>query len=150
MYEIEKIKHFERKGKIKSSASLDKISHRNFDIICEVLEEGSVNVNSSLSIKNKEINNGADNAILSAKDIIDINKCLSLGINNLSFILNNVKNIEEIKDIISEEQLSKVKIFARLETQESLINFDSILREADGIILNHGFKFFNFQYKDVK
>lgn len=125
------------------------MSNKNLDIVCEVLVEGSVSLNSCLSIKNKEIYSGLDSAILSAKDIIDIDKCLSLEINNLSFIINNVRNIEEIKEILSEEQLSNVKIFARLETQESLINFDSILKEVDGIILNHGFKFYNFQYKDV-
>jgi len=111
--------------------------------------EGSVSLNSGVTIRNKDINSGLDKAILSAKDIIDIDKCLSLGINNLSFIINNVKNIVEIKEILSEEQLLNVKILARLETQESLINFDSILKEVDGIILNHGFEFYNFQYKDV-
>lgn len=149
MQEIEKIKYFDRKNRIRSSISLDRISNKNFDIVCEVLDEGLITVNSSLSIRNKEINNGSDTSILSAKDIMDINKCLSLGINNLAFTINNVKNIEEIKEILSEEQLLDVKIFARLETQESLINFDSILKEVDGIILNHGFKFYNFQYKDV-
>ena len=128
---------------------MDRISNKNFDIVCEVLEEGSVSINSVFSFMIKKINYGLDNFILSAKDIIDINKCISLGINNLSFIINNVKNIEEIKEIISEEELLNLKIFARLETQESLINFDSILNEVDGIILNHGFKFYNFQYKDV-
>jgi pyruvate kinase len=88
-------------------------------------------------------------SILSAKDIIDINKCFTLGINIFSFIINNAQNVSEIKDILGEEQLSNVKIFARLETQESLINFDSILNVVDGIILNHGFKFYNIQYKDV-
>ncbi len=111
--------------------------------------EGSVSLNSGVTIRNKDINSGLDKAILSAKDIIDIDKCLSLGINNLSFIINNAKNIVEIKEILSEEQLLNVKILARLETQESLINFDSILKEVDGIILNHGFEFYNFQYKDV-
>jgi hypothetical protein len=150
LHEIDKLKHFERKDRIRSLTSLDRISNKNFDIVCEVLEEGSVSINSCFSFKIKKINYRLDNVILSAKDIIDINKCISLGVNNLSFIINNVKNIEEIKEIISEEQLLNVKIFARLETQESLINFDSILNEVDGIILNHGFKFYNFQYKDVK
>jgi len=148
--EIEKIRFFERKERIRSSTSLERVSNRNNNIICEVLEEGIVYLNSSLSIRNKDINSGSDLSIVSAKDIIDINKCFALGINIFSFIINNVQNINEIKEILGDDQLSKIKIFARLETQESLINFDSILKEVDGIIINHGFKFYNFQYKDVK
>jgi len=143
------LKFFERKERIKSSTSLERIANRNNNIVCEVIEEGVVNLNSSLSIRNKDLNSGSDISILSAKDIIDINKCFSLGINIFSFIINNPQNVSEIKDILGEEQLSNVKIFARLETQESLINFDAILKVVDGIVLNHGFRFYNFQYKDV-
>lgn len=146
---MKQLQYFEKKERIKSSTSLEQISSRNKAIVCEVLEEGEVNINSSLSIRNKDINSGKDISIISAKDIIDINKCISLGINIFSFIINSNDNIKEIKEILGEDQLKNLKIFACLETQESLINFDSILSEVDGVIINHGFKYYNFKYKDV-
>ena len=79
-------------------------------------------------MQNKEINCDINNNILSAKDINDINKCLSSQIYIFSFVLNTVENVMEIKDIIGEDEINDVNIFACLESKESIINFNPNLK----------------------
>lgn len=100
-------------------------------------------------MQNKHINIGQEKNILSAKDINDINKCLSLQINIFSFVIHKVENVIEIKDIIGEEEIKNVIILACLESKESIINFDLILKEVDGIILNDCFRKIKLDHKEV-
>ena len=118
-------------------------------IVCEVIQEGIPKKYSSVTVKNKEINCDINNNILSAKDINDINKCLSSQIYIFSFVINTVENVMEIKDIIGEDEINDVNIFACLESKESIINFDSIIKEVDGIILNNGFREIDLSYREV-
>lgn len=140
---------FERKERVLSSTALDSRINKNFAIICQVIQEGIPKKHSSLSVRNKEININCDKNILSAKDIMDINKCLSLDINIFSFRINKVENVFEIKEIIGEEELEDIKIFGCLETKESVINFDSIIEEVDGIVLNNAFRQIDMSYREV-
>lgn len=102
---------------------------------------------------------------LGAKDITDISRSLKCGIKILSSIINQSSDILEIRKTINEEEFkgqkteenleyriylsNRIKIFAKLITNKAIMNFDSILQEADGIIIDSSVLSNNIGYDDL-
>ena len=81
------------------------------------------------------------------KDISDMENICNLGVNIITSQINNENVLKELKDLLGE---TKTKIFARIETNEAIVNFDSIIEKCDGIIIDHGFISTSIPYEDVK
>lgn len=129
-----------KKERIRSNSSLSNLqsSRNNKVIICEALEDSIIYTHNSINLLGRDIVKEADIPMLSAKDIIDLNKICQLGINIITVSVNSAENIDEIKELLTDETKSNLKIFARIETENALINFDSILNKCDGILIRHG------------
>jgi hypothetical protein len=131
---------------INSAAS----SKKNMNmIICEAQHNGTIRLHKKLFLLDKEIVSEMGISPIGIKDIIDINKVPELGINIVTALVNNSDDIDEIRELFGEYQ-ERMKIFARIETSESMYKFDSILEKSDGIIINHGLISSKIPYEEVK
>lgn len=119
-------------------------------IVCEVINGGTIQIKKALSLLDKEQMYDSEKNICSAKDINDINNAFNLGVNIMSSVIHNETNVKEIKDIVGDDTKNKVKIFARIESKEAIINFDSILDNCDGIIIQLGLTTSDLKFDELK
>jgi pyruvate kinase len=59
-----------------------------------------------------------------------------------------VDNAEHLKDI-RELTEGKLKIFAKIESEKAIINFDSILAQSDGIVIKINFSLTKIPKEEV-
>lgn len=77
-----------------------------------------------------------DAAFLTDKDKKDILRGLEYGVNMIiASMVKSKDNIMELKDFLSSQNAGKMKIFAKIETEEALKNIDSLIDVSDGLIL---------------
>lgn len=146
--------------KIKSNSkenlySLDQQNKTNNKVlVCEVTYPGEINIQAELNIVDKDITECKDIKLFGAKEISDMNKAISLNINIFCVNANSAEDILEIRNTLHQDDKNyfgmincdendkscflnnKLKIFAKIYTNNSIKNFDEILLESDGIILN--------------
>ncbi len=133
----------EKRNRIKGK--IDKKKEKNL-IKCEAENSGTIYLHKKIFLFGKELNNINCESRLDMKDINDLNNICSLGINIISSQINNENTIYELRDILGE---TKIKLFARIETSEAFLNFDTIIDKCDGIIIDHGFISTKIPYEDV-
>jgi pyruvate kinase len=114
-------------------------------ILCEVNHSGSIYLNKKVFILDKEIVSELGSDPIGVKDIVDINKIISCGINIITALVNSAENVEEIKSLAGHDTI----FFARIETSEAIYNFDSILERSDGIIIQQGLLSSKIPYEDL-
>lgn len=134
-------------------------------VVCEVETPGDINVLSEVYVIGKHPNYPGLSNTLGHKEITDIGKAANLNITTLSMIANKANDIKEVRKILSDDTyeaksedegnlklrsfaLHKVKILAKIVTNSSIYNFDEILMEADGIILDPNALSLNIDYDD--
>ncbi|GFR77294.1 pyruvate kinase [Elysia marginata] len=98
--------------------------------------------NSHLVKGNKRINLPGTKfslAFLAEKDINDIRFGCDMGIDYIaaSFV-NTPEDIKEIREILKEKGKEYIQIFAKIESQYAVDNFDKILKETDGVMVARG------------
>ncbi len=102
------------------------------EIHCKVIQGGILKKSKSVNIPGIHI----DFPELSKKDYNDILYAKKL---NFDFIaasfIRNVKDLRAIKKLVND---SDIKIIAKIEDGEGVVNFDEILKEADGIMVARG------------
>ncbi|KAJ3130280.1 Pyruvate kinase [Nowakowskiella sp. JEL0407] len=74
---------------------------------------------------------------LSEKDKKDLNFALDTGVDFIS--LSCIRNIEDVEEARLMLGNSKAKLLAKIENERSMQNFESILRLADGIVIDRGY-----------
>jgi pyruvate kinase len=130
-----------RRSSIKSSSALGSVENspkkrRNIHIPkdkslratvikCEVVKEGVIDLNSYLEFTDSDTK-------LDAKDIVDISNFHDFVINFVSCKVNNAEHLIDIKDLLIDQE---TKLFAKIESEKAIMNFDSILANCDGIII---------------
>jgi len=104
------------------------------DIICEVLDSGTLTSRRHINIPGKEVSLEA----ITKKDWDDINFGLEMGIDFIA--LSFVRNGEEIQTLkkFLEEKNSKIDIIAKVESYEATKNLKKIIDVADGIMVARG------------
>jgi pyruvate kinase len=131
-----------RKRQLRSMSSITEnqcLEKRNNLVICRAMNDGVLYLKNTISIlRNRILPLDNTESALVSKDIIDLSKITNLNINLVSAQINTPENIDEIRDILSEEDNKNIKIYSRIETLQALINFDKILEKSDGIIINRG------------
>ncbi|KAJ3118602.1 hypothetical protein HDU96_000063 [Phlyctochytrium bullatum] len=74
---------------------------------------------------------------VSAKDAADIRFAISQGVDFISVsCIRNIEDIEEVRMLLGN---SKIKLLAKIENKRGMDNFDSILKLADGIVVDRGY-----------
>lgn len=145
----ERQNYWNKRSKIRSSGSSNGSKENNL-IVCEADYNGTIYKHKKVFLLNKEIISelGSNTNIIGVKDIIDISKIPVLHINIITVLVNNGKNVDEIKELLAEEG-KHVKIYARIETSEAIFKFDEILEKADGIVIQHGLLSSKISYEDL-
>lgn len=123
-------------------------SKPNNMIICEASQSGIIHKNKKVFLLGKDLVSSIGCNPVGVKDIVDIHKSQEYGINIITALVNNASNVIEIKDLLNSDT-EHLYIFARIETSEAIYNFDSILEEADGIILDHGLLSSKISYEEL-
>ena len=105
------------------------------DIICTVINGGTLSANKSINIPGAHIQLPA----LTERDISDIR----FGIENdfdyiaASFV-RKAEDVQAIREVLHTYGGDKIKIIAKIENQEGVDNLDAILDAADGIMVARG------------
>ncbi|KAJ3216526.1 hypothetical protein HDU67_009311 [Dinochytrium kinnereticum] len=74
---------------------------------------------------------------VSAKDAADISFAISQGVDFLSVsCIRTIEDIEEVRMLLGN---SKIKLLAKIENMRGMDNFESILKLADGIVVDRGY-----------
>ena len=116
-------------------------------IICEVIHDGDIKCNKKIYLLDKNIISEMKIPIISAKDVNDISSSIFLGIDIFSSVVKDSSDLDDIRELVGNNR--EIKILARIETNESIINFDSIIHKCDGIIISHGLIKSEMSYEDV-
>lgn len=107
----------------------------NKDVVCEVIHGGKLTNRKSVNIPGLIL----QLPLLTDKDTEDIIFGIQNGFDIIaaSFV-RKPEDILAIKEILKEHNASHIKIIAKIENQEGVDNFDSILDVVDGIMVARG------------
>ena len=105
------------------------------DILCTVLNGGSIGNNKGINVPNSEIHLPS----ITEKDVEDI----IFGIENeFDFIaasfVRKATDVIEIRKVLEKHGGQGIKVIAKIENREGIQNFDEILKVADGIMVARG------------
>ncbi len=105
------------------------------DLVCEVLNEGKIGTKKGVNVPNVCLKIPA----LTEKDISDIKFAAEHDLDYIaaSFI-RKADDVLAIRKILAEEGNTNIRIISKIENQEGLDNFDSILEVSDGIMVARG------------
>ena len=105
------------------------------DIICKVVNGGTLSANKSINIPGVHIQLPA----LTEKDISDIRFGIE---HDFDFIaasfVRQASDVEAIRDVLRTYGGENIRIIAKIENQEGVDNIDAILAAADGIMVARG------------
>ena len=105
------------------------------DIICKVVNGGTLSANKSINIPGVHIQLPA----LTEKDISDIRFGIE---HDFDFIaasfVRQASDVEAIREVLRTYGGEKIRIIAKIENQEGVDNIDAILAAADGIMVARG------------
>lgn len=101
---------------------------------CEVLTEGKLGSRRHINLPGVKVSLPA----LTAKDISDVTLGLELGVDfiALSFV-REARDLLQLKELFSDRPLRPM-VIAKIEDQQAVANLDSIVREADGVMVARG------------
>lgn len=105
------------------------------DIICTVLNGGTIGNNKGINVPGAEIHLPS----ITEQDIEDI----KFGIQNeFDFIaasfVRKASDVVEIKKVLEKNNGQGIKVIAKIENREGIQNFDEIIKVADGIMVARG------------
>jgi len=105
------------------------------DIVCKVLNGGTIKDHKGVNVPNVSINLPA----ITEKDIEDI----KFGIDNeIDFIaasfIRKASDVLEIRKILEENNGEYIEIISKIESQEGVDNIDEIIEASDGIMVARG------------
>lgn len=111
------------------------LSKTDKDIVCEILNTGYMKDRRGVNVPGVTLNF----EFLSEKDKNDI---LWACENNLDYIaasfVRNANDLKLIRDLVNTTENKDIKILPKIECQEGVENFDSILAGSDGIMVARG------------
>ncbi len=111
------------------------ISTNNIDTVkCKVLHGGALNSRKGVNLPHSETSLPS----LTKKDLKDLKFILNEGVNwiALSFV-RNAKDIIHLKKLIAKSG-KNIKVIAKIEKPQAVLNIDDIIRESDGIMIARG------------
>ncbi|MGL5291460.1 MAG: pyruvate kinase PykF [Vibrionaceae bacterium] len=105
------------------------------EVICEVLNSGDLGENKGVNLPNVSVNLPA----LSEKDKKDLVFGCEQGVDFIaaSFI-RKASDVKEIREVLKAHGGENIQVISKIENQEGVDNFDSILEASDGIMVARG------------
>ena len=105
------------------------------DVVCKVMNGGALGNRKSINVPGTHIN-------LPALKEKDINDLISACEHDFDFIaasfIRCADDVLAIRKVLAEHGGEKIKIISKIESQEGIDNFDSILEVSDGIMVARG------------
>ncbi|AGR40894.1 pyruvate kinase [Spiroplasma taiwanense] len=122
------------------------IKVEKFKVICKAFNTHLVKNNKRVNLPGVEFTL----PFLAEKDYNDIYFGIENGIDYIaaSFV-NSADNVKEIRKILKEKKAEHIQIIAKIESQVGCDNIDSIIDEADGIMVARGDLGLEIPYYDV-
>ncbi|KAJ3154455.1 hypothetical protein HDU89_008525 [Geranomyces variabilis] len=103
-------------------------------IRCKVDNSGLLGESKGINFPSHIIN---DLPAVSEKDKIDIGYAMKEQVDFISVsCIRNIEDVEEVRLLLGNH---KVKVLAKIENKSGMDNFESILRMADGIVIDRGY-----------
>ncbi|KAJ1553508.1 hypothetical protein HK405_007706 [Cladochytrium tenue] len=103
-------------------------------IRCRVDNSGFLGENKGINFPSYIIE---DLPSVSAKDAADIDFAIAQKVDFLSVsCIRNIDDVEEVRLLLGN---SKIKLLAKIENKRGMDNFESILRLADGVVIDRGY-----------
>ncbi|HMP74093.1 MAG TPA: pyruvate kinase [Kiritimatiellia bacterium] len=103
-------------------------------LTCEVLTQGTLGSRRHINLPGVRVNLPA----LTEKDIADVELGINLGVDFIAMsFCREAEDVIRLKAILEYRKASQ-KVIAKLEDQEAIRNLDSIIDEADGIMVARG------------
>lgn len=115
--------------------SLEVVDITADEVRCRVVDGGILRSNKGMNIPGVHLNL----PVISPEDRSDITFALNLGVDYIaaSFIRNR-EDVLDIRNLVEKEGQKEVKIIAKIENQQGVDNFSSILEVADGVMVARG------------
>ncbi len=105
------------------------------DVMCKVENDGIIDSERHVNITNKRLE---DFEVITENDVEDIKNAIDLGVQFITIsFTSSSEDILKVRKIISNE-LSHVKIIAKIERIEAIENIVDIVKESDGIMIARG------------
>ncbi len=102
---------------------------------CTVLNDAVCKSEQTLAVLGKDI----PVPCLTEKDIQDIEFSIEAGVDYLALsFVRTAEDVRVLKDILQDKKCSDIKIIAKIETKSAVENLDSIIREADAVLVARG------------
>lgn len=110
------------------------LEKRRNQLHCEVLTEGTLGSRRHINLPGVRVNLPA----LTEKDIADVDKACELGVDFIAMsFVREAEDVLRLKAILEYKKASP-RVVAKLEDQEAIRNLDSIIEEADAIMVARG------------
>ena len=105
------------------------------DIICSVVNGGSVSDRKGVNLPNVEISM----PFISSKDYSDIKFGIEQEVDFIaaSFV-RTAEDVEEIQQILHENNCESIRIISKIENNQGVENIDAIIKASDGIMVARG------------
>ncbi len=102
---------------------------------CEILTDGELGSRRHINLPGVRVSLPA----MTEKDIADVGLGLELGVDYiaLSFV-RAARDVRQLKKLISKARLRRPLVIAKIEDQEAVKNLESILRDADAVMVARG------------
>ncbi|AEV67765.1 pyruvate kinase [Acetivibrio clariflavus] len=114
---------------------LEVINIKDKDIICEVLNGGTIGNHKGVNVPGVKVNLPS----LTEKDIEDIRFGVE---NDFDFIaasfIRKASDVKDIKKVLEEFSGEDINVIAKIENREAIENVDEIIKVADGIMVARG------------
>lgn len=105
------------------------------DIVCKVLRGGILKPNKSIAIKNKTITGD----VLTSSDVENLKQAKEYGVTGIMQpFVRNKEDLFKVSDILKQNDLSEIKIYAKIENMEGVNNLESIIPYCDHIVIARG------------
>lgn len=112
---------------------VEKITH--CDVVCKVVHGGELSNNKSINIPGIK----TDMPYLSEQDKSDLIFAKEMKANYIAIsFVNCADDVLQVKNFLKEINFKNVKIISKIESEESVSNFDKILKVSDGIMVARG------------
>lgn len=111
------------------------LSKDNTDVICKVLNDGSISDNKGVNIPGAHLTM----PFISEKDRQDIIFGTKIGVDFIATsFTRNARDILAVKEILRENNASHIEIIAKIENLEGVENLDEIIEQVNGIMIARG------------
>ena len=110
------------------------IENKN-EIVCKVVRGGTLKPNKSIAIKDKTITGD----VLTFSDIENLKQAKEYGVTGIMQpFVRNKEDLFQVKEILKQNNMTDIKIYAKIENMDGVHHLESIIPYCDHIVIARG------------